>query len=381
MEERMRRLKLDHDAVQRVLDMLDEQDVARTADALLTPGEERYPYRVRALQLDVGTPDELVTYLVPTRNIGRTGISLLIGNVVHTGSPCQLHLITIRNNWQSVTGKVVNCRYIQGSACVHEVSVAFDRPIDPASFAPTAVRTRVLIADDSPMARRLFGHVLQTMNADLTFAENGVEALDKANEESFDLILMDIEMPKLGGIEAVRILRSRGYIGPIVAISSLTDDATKARALAAGCDNYVEKPARRETLRLVIDQAKPEPLVSALLHEEDMQALIDEFVSDLPDRIRKLEEAFASESLEQLRIEARMIKGEGAGFGFEPISEAAAALETAAEHCKEVGELRGKLSDLVRLCMAARPATWHRTTSAADKEEAELEAILSDLDD
>lgn len=378
MVQSARKLKLDDASIARIIERLDEQEMLAAED---TPAlVERFPYRVRALQLDVHQArDEITCYAVPTRNIGRDGVSVLIGNLIHVGSRVTVHLITIRNNWQTVSGDVASCKYIQGSACAHIIDIQFDRPIDPASFAPTAARARVLLADDSPMARRLISHLLEMSNSDVTCVENGIDAVARAQDESFDVVLMDVEMPLLDGIEAVKLLRSKGYVRAIVAVSALSDPDVRERALLAGCDDFLPKPIDREMLKTVINRIKPEPLVSALLHYADMQPLIDEFVDLLPDRVRELEAAFAAQDFDLLNIELRKLKGEGAGFGFEPITHAACNLEIATRNNLPLSELRVRLRDLIHVCLSARPATCDRMLEVVEPEDDE--ELLSEVDD
>lgn len=240
---------------------------------------------------------------------------------------------------------------------VHEVFVRFDRPIDPASFAATATRSRILAVDDSPVSQKLYEHLLSTMNVDLTCVADGVEAVERALADTFDLILMDLEMPRLDGLAAVRMLRGKGYLRAIVAVSALDEPEDRERCLAAGCDDFLAKPLSRESLAEVVNRNKPEPLVSALLDDPGMTDLIDGFVWDLTERIGRMEAAFGTANLGELEREARALKGEAAGVGFGAITDAAVVLERAIKREEASDTVRAKLTDLIRLCMAARPAT------------------------
>ncbi len=352
----MRKLKLSNAAIKNILDQLDEEEQRESAPS--RSKRTRFPYRVSALTVKVKqSQEQVVSYLVPTRNIGRDGITFLISNLVNAGDTCTLDLITLRNNWQSVSGRVISCRYIPGSAYVHEARVEFDHAIDPASFAPTAVRARILIADDSLMARRLLSHLLSTLNVEIICVEDGIEAVKVAQEQPFDLILMDIEMPELDGISAVRILRGKGYARAIVGISSQDADDVREKCLEAGCDDFIAKPPQRDSLETVVNRTKPEPLVSALLHQHHMHPLIDEFVAGLPQRIKELESAFAAQDMKWLTIEVRKLKGEASGFGFEPITALATDAENAITKELPLTQIRLELSKLMSTCLAARPAT------------------------
>ena len=92
---------------------------------------------------------------------------------------------------------------------------------------------------------RLF---LEKEGAVLSYAQNGLEAIEAVKSADFDVILMDIQMPLLDGLEATRQIRHLGFKKPIIALTGqvLRDDADKS--LKAGCDTHLSKPVRKETL-------------------------------------------------------------------------------------------------------------------------------------
>jgi CheY-like chemotaxis protein len=168
---------------------------------------------------------------------------------------------------------------------------------------------------------------------------------------------MDVEMPEVDGLSAVRLLRSKGYVRTIVAVTAMTDDVDRELCLQAGCDDFLAKPLTRDTLADVVWRNQCEPLVSALLDDPAMTDLIDGFVASLAEITTRLEAAFGSQNMEDLEREARTLKGEAAGIGFGSITDAAAVLENAARRQDDPGVIRTKLTELIRLCMSARPAT------------------------
>ena len=100
---------------------------------------------------------------------------------------------------------------------------------------------RILIVDDAPQIRRVMRTTLVARGYMVSTARNGEEALDKVREERFDLVLLDINMPGIGGMEACRIIRSQSDI-PIVILSIRNTEKEKVEALDAGADDYVTKP-------------------------------------------------------------------------------------------------------------------------------------------
>lgn len=112
---------------------------------------------------------------------------------------------------------------------------------------------RVLIVDDGKDNRRLFTFHMTRAGAEVTPAADGQEAVEKFEEalatgRPFDLVLMDMQMPRMDGYTATSLLRSRGCKTPIIAVTANAMDEDCARCLSVGCDAYLSKPVDRKTL-------------------------------------------------------------------------------------------------------------------------------------
>lgn len=128
----------------------------------------------------------------------------------------------------------------------------------PAAEAPTEVAAlRALIVDDHPVNRQMLRLLIEAAGCEAVEAADGLEALEKASGGGFDLILMDVRMPRLDGLEATRRIRALPSDAGEVAILAVTADAMPedaARCLAAGMDAHLAKPVTHERLYAAIDQ-------------------------------------------------------------------------------------------------------------------------------
>lgn len=119
----------------------------------------------------------------------------------------------------------------------------------PPVESPASARRelRVLLAEDAPINQKLAEAVLRRMGHEVTVARNGVEAVSLVQEQRFDIVLMDIQMPEMGGVEATERIRhfemTKGMARiPIVAVTANALKGDRENYLAAGMDGYVSKP-------------------------------------------------------------------------------------------------------------------------------------------
>lgn len=116
---------------------------------------------------------------------------------------------------------------------------------------------KVLVAEDIEGNKKLIKLLLCMLGVDVVVAEDGHQAVEKALSQSFDLILMDMQMPRMTGYEATVLLKKQGYSAPIVAVtaSAMIGDEEKCRE--AGCDDYLTKPIRRKELSRLLAKYLP----------------------------------------------------------------------------------------------------------------------------
>ncbi|MDD2943619.1 MAG: response regulator, partial [bacterium] len=123
--------------------------------------------------------------------------------------------------------------------------------VHPSSILPRQIETlRILLAEDNDINQQITTRILNSHGHDVYVATNGLEVLQMLENDKFDLIVMDVRMPKMGGIEAIREIRSRENTRgiPIIALTARAVMGDKEQILAAGADFYLPKPARAKDL-------------------------------------------------------------------------------------------------------------------------------------
>ena len=227
---------------------------------------------------------------------------------------------------------------------------------------PFERRLRILLTEDNAVNQKLAIRFLEKMGHEVTIAINGKEAVDCAASEQFDLILMDIQMPFMGGVQATQLIRqsekAAGRHTPIMAMTAHAMKGDREKYLASGMDGYVSKPIRTELLfgeiarvirvtestqssgfnqedRKIAPQAldREELLVHVERDEELAREILTIFLADLPEYRQSLQSAVESANSEDVRKTAHTFKGMLANLAAKPSSAAAGHLEDlATEH-------------------------------------------------
>ncbi len=127
---------------------------------------------------------------------------------------------------------------------VGEPEAAKQRAAEEVQFASDFTGLHVLLVEDNEINRELASQLLRDAGITVSVAENGREAVEKVTTESFDGVLMDIQMPEMDGYQATRVIRTRSELAelPIIAMTANAMAADRAKALAAGMNEHVPKP-------------------------------------------------------------------------------------------------------------------------------------------
>ena len=117
------------------------------------------------------------------------------------------------------------------------------------------LRGRVLVVDDNAVNRMVARRLVERLGLEATAAESGEAALALLEEEPFSLVLMDVQMPGMDGLEATRRIKAHAALGhlPVVGLSANALSADRARGLEAGMTDYLAKPLRKESLAAVLE--------------------------------------------------------------------------------------------------------------------------------
>jgi len=194
----------------------------------------------------------------------------------------------------------------------------------------------VLIAEDNINNQKLISRHLEKMGLKVFAVDNGKRAIDRLLNGDFDLVFMDIQMPVMGGLEAVKHLREVGFDKPIVALTANALQEDKENCIQAGCNAYATKPIHyeqlyqitRQYMKIAPNSINNEPIYSTFISEdEDYRKLIDAFVNELKPTTQKLESYCQNEQWEPLSGLIHQLKGLGGGYGFPDITELSAKIE------------------------------------------------------
>lgn len=345
------RLDISAKELDKLLDQLDANGIPANA-----PGAGPvYPYRMRPLRVDVRRAGQRPAVLsLAARALGAKWMSLVTATRVTAGTPCLVYLITIDGAWEPVPGRIASTRRLDANARLWEVHVTFDAPVDVVQYAAAAWRARVLVADDSRTVRELLPQMLAKHHADTIVVSNGRAAVEAATER-FDLILLDVEMPELTGVEVVTKLRGDSYIWPIAVITAISDEENRYACMEAGCDAFLSKPPEADEIGHLVRFAKPRPQFSALLGDKNVHNLVNNYVTQLREQVQQIEAAFRTGQSQTLLSLARQIRADAPACGFPALAPLAHRVEVTVSSGFPASDLRRVLCRLLCHCLATRP--------------------------
>ena len=229
---------------------------------------------------------------------------------------------------------------------------------------------RILVAEDNPVNQQLVLEILGRRGHTVIIAENGHQAVAAAERHAFDLVLMDVQMPEMGGLEATQAIRekekSSGAHVPILAMTAHAMEGDRERCLAAGMDGYLSKPIEpRAFLQAVETLAIPAATVpgdsegaesDGAFDEETLlkrfngnrnllRLLVKTFREDCPKMMARIRRALEARDPAALADAAHGLKGSVGNFGVSAAQKTAREMEISARQ----GTLNGAWETYARL--------------------------------
>ena len=243
------------------------------------------------------------------------------------------------------------------------------------------VPRRILLAEDGVVNRQVAVGLLEKRGHHVTAVDNGQRAVEACREKTFDLVLMDVQMPVLDGFAATAAIRESesrsGIHTPIIAMTAHAMKGDRERCLAAGMDDYVAKPFRPRELFAAVERVEraagdSSPVAEsgeragsqafdreeALRNVGDSQDILNEmielFATECPKQMAEIEAAHASGDMEVLARAAHTLKGSVALFAAEAATAAARRIEMMArdgnleEYAEAWSELQRHIEQLLQ---------------------------------
>ncbi len=251
---------------------------------------------------------------------------------------------------------------VQQSALLNAIVTAMEGPPVTTISQPIAANAvlrderpplRVLLADDNVVNQKLARRVLEKRRCQVETTINGIGVLRALESMTFDIILMDIQMPEMDGFEATVAIRKTerltGEHVPIIALTAHAMSGDRERCLAAGMDGYISKPIQPTALFAAIDNLLPppsqnrkapqladqDPVVDEVSlrdrvdnDEQLLYELVELFRVDCPTWLQQIGEAIAAGSPRDLEMAAHGFKGAIGTFAAKSAFDAAARLES-----------------------------------------------------
>jgi signal transduction histidine kinase/DNA-binding response OmpR family regulator len=222
-------------------------------------------------------------------------------------------------------------------------------------------RLKILLVEDNPVNLHVATKFLDHLGQDVSIAEDGAVAVEKAAAEAFDLILMDMQMPVMDGIEAAQLIRQSEGLSratPIIAMTANASEDDKRRCLEAGMTDFQSKPISLAQLRRILrangmpaETPLPKPAAPAMstetdavdlsafvarraelvdvLGEDDFRELLDTFANDATQALSALGKAMAEGRQKDVDALLHTIKGAAGNVGLEPLARMAQSMRQA----------------------------------------------------
>ena len=187
------------------------------------------------------------------------------------------------------------------------------------------LKGRALVADDSASHQLLMLVLMKKIGLEAKIVGNGTAAIEAAETENFDIIVMELRMPKVNGINATKAIRQKGITVPIIALLSDPYSVDLKECLKVGFNGYLQKPITKKTLYDVMrkhldgsnarqankneNQFDESMLISTIAKGQDVSSVIDTYFEELPEILDGLSDANDNDDIEIIKELVKELKG------------------------------------------------------------------------
>lgn len=189
----------------------------------------------------------------------------------------------------------------------------------------------ILLAEDNINNQQLISLFLTKAGISVDIVDNGSTAVEKAITDNYDVILMDMQMPQMNGIEATKLLRATGYADPIIALTANATIDVKRQCHDVGFDDFLSKPIEVENFFNTLSRfLKTSPLIEASLpvDDPDFQNISNRFTEGFPETLLKMFQTFELQDWQALKSQAHQLKGIAASFGYKEMGKTSSLIES-----------------------------------------------------
>jgi signal transduction histidine kinase/CheY-like chemotaxis protein/HPt (histidine-containing phosphotransfer) domain-containing protein len=237
------------------------------------------------------------------------------------------------------------------------------KPLIDANTAPRNRSLRILLADDSEHNRFLIREYLKDSGCVLDEVENGALALENFKQRTYDVVLMDTEMPVLDGYSTTRQMRAlereRAFgPTPIFALTAHALPEAKGRSFEAGCTGHLTKPIKKATLLETLYAFAPLAPANDRIEvsvEEWLKPVVGGYLEKCRADVATIRLALDRGDYDKIRMLGHQLAGTGGGYGFQPITDLGYALEESAL-ASDAARMRVSLEDLDRYLSSVQVA-------------------------